>query len=74
MSATSDEEILFEEKDTKGIIILNRPKALNALTENMVIKMTEKLREWQSSKRLVIVKGELSSRQGINFLKIFICN
>ena len=58
MSAVAEEEeILFEEVGAAGVITLNRPKALNSLTENMVVKMADKMREWQSSKRLVLVKG-----------------
>ena len=39
-------EILFERKGPLGIIVLNRPKALNALTLNMALEMRPKLLEW----------------------------
>jgi hypothetical protein len=35
-AATSSDEVLFEEVDSKRVIILNRPKVLNALTLNML--------------------------------------
>lgn len=57
-SSTADlDDVLFEEVDCKGVITLNRPKALNALTESMVLKMAAKMLEWESEKKLVIIKG-----------------
>lgn len=41
----------------KGVIILNRPKALNALNLSMVEKIYPVLKKWESSKRLVIIEG-----------------
>lgn len=44
---TSDEpEILFEKRGPAGLITLNRPKALNALTLAMVRQMHPQLAEW----------------------------
>ena len=40
-------EILFEVKNSTGIITLNRPKALNALNLNMAIQLSNKLKEWE---------------------------
>ena len=59
MSAESTDEIIFERKDDKGIITLNRPKQLNALNLNMAKAMYSQLRKWEtdSSMRLVIIKG-----------------
>ncbi|HEX4535042.1 MAG TPA: enoyl-CoA hydratase/isomerase family protein [Rhizomicrobium sp.] len=43
----SDEpHVLFEQRGAAGIITLNRPKALNALTHGMCIAMKAKLDEW----------------------------
>lgn len=39
-------DILFDTVGVAGIITLNRPKALNALTEPMVLEMSEALDEW----------------------------
>lgn len=51
------EDILFKEVDSKGIITLNRTKALNALTEAMVKEMYPVLKKWEGEKKLVIIKG-----------------
>ena len=44
--ASPDEEILIGQKGALRRITLNRPKALNAITLNMAIIMTAKLKEW----------------------------
>ncbi len=56
----SDSEILFEVKGAAGVITLNRPKALNALTLNMVRELHPKLIEWAKDDAVerVIIKGE----------------
>ena len=53
-------EILFEVKNSTGIITLNRPKALNALNLNMAIQFSDKLREWESDNKIerVLLLGE----------------
>src|SRR5207253_7182759 len=43
----STPEILFERRGAAGIITLNRPKALNAVTHDMVRALTRQLTEWQ---------------------------
>jgi len=53
----AEEEVLFREAGAKAVLTLNRPKALNALTENMVNLMYPVLKEWEKSMKLVIVKG-----------------
>ena len=40
-------EILFDIKQTTGIITLNRPQALNALNLSMAEQFANKLQEWQ---------------------------
>lgn len=52
-----ENDVLFEEVNDKGIIILNRPKALNSLNMSMVNKLYPKLKEWENKKNFVIVKG-----------------
>ena len=55
-TATSDhDDVLFDKVDTKCVITLNRPKALNALNYNMIKMMTPKLRV--SGKGMVGVGG-----------------
>ena len=39
-------EILFDRRGTAGLVTLNRPKALNAVTLNMVRLMMGKLEQW----------------------------
>ncbi len=58
------EEILFNRVvgacGDIGVITLNRPKALNALTQTMCIAIYEALRDWQNDPAIkaVVVKGE----------------
>lgn len=54
---TSSDLVLAEEVNDKGVLTLNRPKALNALNLEMVQKAYEVLIRWQDTKSLVIVKG-----------------
>ncbi|MEP7032267.1 MAG: enoyl-CoA hydratase/isomerase family protein, partial [Pseudolabrys sp.] len=42
----SDAEILFERRGAAGVITLNRPKALNAVTHAMVLALREQLAQW----------------------------
>ncbi len=53
-------DIIFSEKDQTGIILLNRPKALNALNLEMVRKFHDKLLEWDQNKNIsrVMLIGE----------------
>jgi enoyl-CoA hydratase len=55
----SEEEILFSVKRGIGRIVLNRPKALNALTLPMVRLLDPKLREWAAddSVKAVVISG-----------------
>ncbi len=46
-SPTQDAEALIERRGAAGVIILNRPKALNALTLTMVRLMAAALDAWQ---------------------------
>jgi len=55
----SDAEVLFEKRGVVGLITLNRPKALNALTRDMCQKMKSQLDAWSldSSIHCVVVRG-----------------
>jgi enoyl-CoA hydratase len=57
---SEDAEILLERRGAAGLITLNRPKALNALTHGMVVAMHARLKEWavDSSISCVVVQGE----------------
>ena len=47
----TDEEIFFEVKGTLGLITLNRPKALNALTLSMVREIHPQLKKYHILKQ-----------------------
>lgn len=44
--AESMQDVLFERRGGAGIVILNRPKALNALTYDMVLALQARLADW----------------------------
>ena len=52
-------EILFEQRGAVGLVTLNRPKALNALTHGMVVAMKAKLDAWAGDPAIgiVVVRG-----------------
>lgn len=74
------QEVLFEEYGNRGIIILNRPKFLNALTLSMVTKILAILRKWETEKSLIIIKtkgdkafcagGDIRSVNYLNYIII----
>lgn len=51
----SEAEVLFEKRGRAGVITLNRPDALNALTLNMVRLIHPKLREWATDDTIAYV-------------------
>jgi len=53
------DEILFTVEGNAGFVTLNRPNALNALTENMVRQLAAKLDEWEhdAAVRHIVVRG-----------------
>ncbi|XP_039304062.1 3-hydroxyisobutyryl-CoA hydrolase, mitochondrial isoform X2 [Solenopsis invicta] len=51
------DEILIKDVGDSGVIVLNRPKALNALNLTMVQKIYSTLKQWEPSKKLVIIEG-----------------
>jgi len=52
-------EILFEQRGTAGMVTLNRPKAMNAVTHGMVLALADKLNEWAKDAAVtrVVVKA-----------------
>ena len=52
-------DILFDEQNGWGVVTMNRPQALNALTWGMVKNLHAKLKEWEAhpSIRAVMIKG-----------------
>lgn len=59
MSTGSADEVLFETKDGKGLITLNRPKALNSLSLNMVRLISPQLTKWDKDAniKMIIIKS-----------------
>ncbi|TGZ40673.1 3-hydroxyisobutyryl-CoA hydrolase, mitochondrial [Temnothorax longispinosus] len=51
------DEVLIKDVGDNGVIVLNRPKALNAINFSMVQKIHSALKQWESSKKLVIIEG-----------------
>ena len=65
----SEAEILFEVKDGLGLITLNRPKALNALTHGMILELERVIPDWEKNpavKAVVVdwVRGVCGSGPG----------
>ena len=59
-AAVQTEEVVFAQQGQIGIITMNRPQALNALTLGMVRKMNAQLDAWASddSVQAVVIRGE----------------
>ena len=55
----SEAEILFEVKDGLGVITLNRPKALNALTHGMILELEKVIPGWEKDPAIkaVVLRG-----------------
>ncbi|MFN9542137.1 MAG: enoyl-CoA hydratase/isomerase family protein, partial [Alphaproteobacteria bacterium] len=53
------DEVLFERQGRAGVITLNRPKALTALTRTSVAAMTAQLKAWRDDRdvEMIIVRG-----------------
>lgn len=58
----ASDDILFERRGAAGLVILNRPKALNALTHDMVRALTAQLAAWAGdgavARVIVTAEGE----------------
>ncbi len=54
-----EQEVLFEKRGALGLITLNRPKALNALTQGMCVAMTAQLDQWakDDAVKAVVIRG-----------------
>lgn len=59
MPLQDEPEILFTERGRAGLITLNRPRALNALTLPMITAMRTQLVQWADNKRIkrVVIRG-----------------
>lgn len=54
---SKEELVLSQVINNKGILTLNRPKALNSLNYPMVTKIIDTLKEWEGKLECVIVRG-----------------
>jgi enoyl-CoA hydratase len=57
---SSEPEILFDRRGTAGIATLNRPRALNALTLNMIRQLRKMLETWRNDPAVtrIVVRAE----------------
>lgn len=51
------DSVLTEESVLNGILILNRPKVLNAINNEMTNKISSILNQWKKTKKWILVKG-----------------
>jgi len=57
MSSGEENEVILQTVANKGIITLNRPKALNALNLSMIRKIYPAMKKWEHEMSMVIIKG-----------------
>ena len=57
-------EIVTEVRGSAGLLTLNRPKALNALSLEMLRELTATLREWQNDPRVEVVTIRGTGKEG----------
>jgi enoyl-CoA hydratase/carnithine racemase len=50
-----DADILFEQRGRLGLVTLNRPKALNALTHDMALRLERQLDDWRNDDAVAVV-------------------
>ena len=55
MSVPADDEVLIRRVGSAGWITLNRPKALNALTYDMIVRIWAALNAWSLSPGVEVV-------------------
>ncbi|HUS55903.1 MAG TPA: enoyl-CoA hydratase/isomerase family protein [Thermohalobaculum sp.] len=51
----ADADILFERRGKLGLITLNRPEALNALTHDMILRLERQLDDWRDDPSVTVV-------------------
>ncbi len=65
---TSEPDILFERRGAAGLVVLNRPQALNAVSLSMVRALARQLDEWESdpavARVIVTANGERAFSAG----------
>jgi enoyl-CoA hydratase len=58
-------DVLFHVEGAVGRITLNRPKAINALTHDMVLRITGALRQWESDPAVQLVLLDGAGNRGL---------
>lgn len=61
MDSQKTDVVLTEEVGDKGVLILNRPKALNALNLEMITKLKSTIEKWGNTKSMIIIKSNLEN-------------
>jgi enoyl-CoA hydratase/carnithine racemase len=64
MEATRMSEVVTEVRDTAGLVTLNRPRALNALSLDMIRALTVTLLAWADDPRVQRVAVRGMGREG----------
>ncbi len=54
-AATDEQHVRFEQRGKLGLVVLDRPRAINSLTLPMVEAMLEQLTQWQDDDKVAIV-------------------
>lgn len=57
MSSGEENDVILHTTNNKGIITLNRPRALNALNVSMLRKIYPAMKKWEHEMSMVIIKG-----------------
>jgi len=63
--ATGTDEVLFDRRGRLGLILLNRPKAINALTFDMIEAMRHQLSAWEGDDRVSTVSIQGAGERGL---------
>lgn len=61
MDSQKTDVVLTEEVGDKGVIILNRPKALNAINLEISTKLKSIFEKWGDTKSMIIIKSNLEN-------------
>jgi enoyl-CoA hydratase len=68
-------EVLFERRGAAGIVVLNRPQALNAVTHGMVGALARQLKEWEGdpavTRVIITAAGERAFSAGGDLRALF---
>jgi len=71
----SDDELLFERRGAAGIVTLNRPQALNAVTHGMVRALRARLKDWRDdpavTRVVVTAAGERAFSAGGDLRRLY---